>query len=136
MRYRTSLSFVFFLTTFVPVDFPTLTMQVLYFSCSLFYTLFICSLFCLIPSRYLTVFVHFYVDFTLFIALLYIVISQRFLFHTSTFFLWHAVTHCLWKEILSQQRIRHFKILQSISFAYDVGITNSYSNKNAVTHFL
>jgi len=26
--------------------------------------------------------------------------------------------HCLWKEILSQQRIRHFKILQSIYFAY------------------
>jgi len=27
---------------------------------------------------------------------------------------------CLWKEILSQQRIRHFKILQSIYFADDV----------------
>jgi len=27
---------------------------------------------------------------------------------------------CLWKEILSQQRIKHFKILQSIYFAYDV----------------
>ena len=35
--------------------------------------------------------------------------------------------HCLWKEILSQQRIRHFKILQSIYFAYDVGIISSYS---------
>jgi len=30
--------------------------------------------------------------------------------------------HLLWKEILSQQRIRCFKILQSIYFAYDVGI--------------
>jgi len=29
---------------------------------------------------------------------------------------------CLWKEILSQQRIRHFKILH---FAYDVGIISS-----------
>jgi len=37
--------------------------------------------------------------------------------------------NCLWKEILSQQRIRHFKILQSINFAYDVGIITSYSNK-------
>jgi len=37
--------------------------------------------------------------------------------------------HCLWKEILSQQRIRHFKILQSIYFAYDVGIISSYSNR-------
>jgi len=36
---------------------------------------------------------------------------------------------CLCKEILSQQRIRHFKILQSIYFAYDVGIISSYSNK-------
>ena len=35
----------------------------------------------------------------------------------------------LWKEILSQQRIRHFKILQSIYFAYDVGIISSYSNR-------
>ena len=33
--------------------------------------------------------------------------------------------HCLWKAILSQQRIRHFKILQSIYFACDVGITSS-----------
>jgi len=32
---------------------------------------------------------------------------------------------CLWKEILFQQRIRHFKILQSIYFAYDVGIISS-----------
>jgi len=30
---------------------------------------------------------------------------------------------------LSQQRIRHFKILQSIYFAYDVGIISSYSNR-------
>jgi len=36
---------------------------------------------------------------------------------------------CLWKEILSQQRIRHFKILQSIYFAYDVSIISSYSNR-------
>ena len=41
-----------------------------------------------------------------------------------------AVTkQCLWKEILSQQRIRHFKILQSVYFAYDVGMLNSYSNR-------
>jgi len=37
--------------------------------------------------------------------------------------------YCIWKEILSQQRIRHFKILQSIYFAYDVGIISSYSNR-------
>jgi len=37
--------------------------------------------------------------------------------------------HCLWKEILFQQRIRHFKILQSIYFAYDAGIISSYSNR-------
>jgi len=36
--------------------------------------------------------------------------------------------HCLWKEILSQQRIRHFKNLQSVYFAYDVGLISSYSN--------
>jgi len=36
---------------------------------------------------------------------------------------------CLWKEILSQLRTRHFKILQSIYFAYDVGIISSYSNR-------
>jgi len=41
----------------------------------------------------------------------------------------HENKHCLWKEILSQQRIRHFKILQSIYFAYDVGIISSYSNR-------
>jgi len=40
------------------------------------------------------------------------------------------IEHCLWKEILSQQRIRHFKILQSIYFAYDVGIISSYSNRD------
>ena len=40
-----------------------------------------------------------------------------------------AVKYCLWKEILSQQRIRHFKILQSIYFACDVGIISSYSNR-------
>jgi len=31
-----------------------------------------------------------------------------------------------WKEILSQQRIRHFKILH---FAYDVGIISYYSKR-------
>ena len=38
-------------------------------------------------------FVHFYVGFTLFIVLLYCIISQRFSFYTSTIFLWHAVSH-------------------------------------------
>jgi len=52
-----------------------------------FYTLFICSLFYPMLSRYITAFVHFYVGFTLFIVLLYFIISQRFSFHTSTFFL-------------------------------------------------
>jgi len=41
----------------------------------------------------------------------------------------YSLENCLWKEILSQQRIRHFKILQSIYFAYDVGIISSYSNR-------
>jgi len=36
---------------------------------------------------------------------------------------------CLWKVVLSQQRIRHLKILQSVYFAYDVGIISSYSNR-------
>ena len=36
-----------------------------------------------------------------------------------------ADTQCLWKEVLSQQRIRHIKILQSIYFAYNVGIISS-----------
>ena len=54
---------------------------------------FICSLFYSISSRYLTIFVHFYVGFTLFIVLLYFIISQRFSFYTSTIFLWHAVSH-------------------------------------------
>ena len=35
----------------------------------------------------------FYVGFTLFIVLLYFIISQRFSFDTSTTFLWHAVSH-------------------------------------------
>jgi len=35
----------------------------------------------------------------------------------------------LWKEILSQQRMKHFEILQSIYFAYDAGIISSYSNR-------
>ena len=39
------------------------------------------------------------------------------------------VEHSLWKEILSQQRIKHCKILQSTYFAYDVGIISSYSNR-------
>jgi len=79
------LGFAFlFLTAFVPVNLPTLTMQVLHFICSLFYP---------ISSRYLTIFVHFYVGFTLFIVLLYFMISQRFSFYTSTIFLWHAVRH-------------------------------------------
>ena len=41
--------------------------------------------------------------------------------------------HCLWKEILSQPRIRHFKILQSIYFTYDVGIISSYSNRKFIS---
>jgi len=73
-----------FLTTFVLVRLPTLTTQVLHFICSLFYP---------ISSRYLTIFVHFYVGFTLFIVLLYFIISQWFSFYNSTFFLWHAVSH-------------------------------------------
>ena len=79
------LEFAFlFLTAFVPVNLPTLTTQVLHFICSLFYP---------ISSRYLTIFVNFYVRFTLFIVLLYFIISQRFSFYTSTTFLWHAVSH-------------------------------------------
>jgi len=71
-------------TAFVPVYLPTLTTQVLHFFCSLFYP---------ISSRYLTILVHSYVGFTLFIVLLYFIISERFSFYTSTIFLWHAVTH-------------------------------------------
>ena len=73
-----------FLTAFVPVNLPTLTTQVLPFICSLFYP---------ISSRYLTIFVNFYVRFTLFIVLLYFITSQRFSFYTSTTFLWQAVSH-------------------------------------------
>jgi len=36
---------------------------------------------------------------------------------------------CLWKEILSQHRIRHYKTLQRIGFAYKAGIISSYSNR-------
>ena len=72
-----------FLTAFVPVNLPTLTTQVLHFIYSLFYP---------ISSRYLTIFVNFYVRFTLFIVFLYFIISQRFWFSTSTTFLWHAVS--------------------------------------------
>ena len=79
------LEFAFlFLTAFVPVNLPTLTTQVLHFICSLFYP---------ISSRYLTIFVNFYVRFTLFIVLLYFIISQRFSFYTATTFLWHAVSN-------------------------------------------
>jgi len=35
---------------------------------------------------------------------------------------WCQAKHCLWKEILSQQSNRHFKILQGIYFTYDAGI--------------
>jgi len=73
-----------FLTAFVPVNLPTLTTQVLHFICSLFYP---------ISSRYSTIFVNFYIRFTLFIVLLYFIISQRFSFYTSMIFLWHAVSH-------------------------------------------
>ena len=76
-------AFLFFLTAFVPVNLPTLTTQVLHFICSLFYP---------ISSRYLTIFVNFYVRFTLFIVLLCF-ISQRFSFYTSAIFLWHAASH-------------------------------------------
>jgi len=31
--------------------------------------------------------------------------------------------------MLSQERIKHFNIIQSIYFAYDVGIISSYSNR-------
>ena len=79
-----ALSLPSFLTAFVPVNLPTLTTQVLHFIFSLFYP---------ISSRYLTIFVNFYVRFTLFIVLLYFIISQRFSFYTSTTFLWHAVSH-------------------------------------------
>jgi len=39
------------------------------------------------------------------------------------------IEHSVWKEILSQQRIKHSKILQSVYFAYDVGIISPYSNR-------
>jgi len=63
---------------------PTLTTQVLHFICSLFYPY---------QSSWLTIFVNFYVRFTLFIVLLYFIISQWFSFYTSTTFLWHAISH-------------------------------------------
>jgi len=79
------LEFAFLLlTAFVPVNLPNLTTQVLHFICSLFYP---------ISSRYLTIFVNFYVRFALFIVLLYFIISQRFSFYISMIFLWHAVSH-------------------------------------------
>ena len=58
------LEFVFLSTAFLPVNLPTLTTQVLHFICSLFYP---------ISSRYLTIFVHFYVGFILFLVLLYLI---------------------------------------------------------------
>jgi len=67
---------------FVLVNLPTLTTQVLHFICSVIYP---------ISSRHLTIFVHFYVVFTLFIVLLYFIISPWFSFYTSTICLWHAV---------------------------------------------
>jgi len=67
-----------FLTAFMAVNLPTLTMQVLHFICALFYT--VCSLFYPIPSRYSIIFVNFYFGFALFIVLLYFIISQRFSF--------------------------------------------------------
>jgi len=42
--------------------------------------------------------------------------------------LFSLIVICLWKEMLSQQRIRHVKILHNIHFAYDVGIISSCSN--------
>ena len=68
----------------MPVNLATFTTQVLHFICSLFYP---------ISSRYSTIFVNLYVRFTLFIVLLYFIISQRFSFYTSTIFLLHAVSH-------------------------------------------
>jgi len=68
----------------VPVNLPTLTTLVLHFNCSLFYP---------ISSRYLTIFVHFYVGLTLLNVLLYFIISQLFSFCTSTIFVWHDVSH-------------------------------------------
>jgi len=49
-------------------------------------------------------------------------LTQLFSFKCLTLY----IVQCLWKEVLSQQRIRHFKILQSIYFAHDVGISSSY----------
>jgi len=62
----------------VPVNLPTLTTQVLHFISSLFYP---------ISSRYLTIFVNFYV------VLRYLLCCYTSSFYTSTTFLWHAVSH-------------------------------------------
>jgi len=69
------LEFVFLLTVFVPVIASTMTTHISHFIYSLFSTLFICSKFYPLPSRYITVFVHFYVGFTPFIVLLYFIIA-------------------------------------------------------------
>ena len=37
--------------------------------------------------------------------------------------------YCLWKEILSQHRIRHKDLTEYIYFTYRVGIITSYSNR-------
>ena len=66
----------------MPVNLPTLTTQVLHFICSLFYP---------ISSRYFTIFVHFYVGFTLFI---YCVVILHHLgickLHVASFAAWGA----------------------------------------------
>ena len=46
-----------------------------------------------------------------------------------------SLIDCLWKKILSQPRIKRFKILQSIYFAHDVGITSSYSKQKSTIPF-
>jgi len=84
IRYRTSLSLPSFFNRLCACKLANFTTQVLHFICSLFYP---------ISSRYLTIFVNFYVRFTLFIVLLYFIISQRFSFYISMIFLWHAVSH-------------------------------------------
>jgi len=74
----------FFWPPFVPVNLPALTTLVLHF-----YP---------ISSRYLTIFVHFYEVLRYFLCC-YTSSSPsgfhftRFSFYTSTFFLWHAVSH-------------------------------------------
>jgi len=74
IRYRSSLSFVFLLTAFVPADLLTPTMLV--------------QQYLIATSRYLLGHICaflLYVGFTLFVVLLYIVISVHFPSYTSTF---------------------------------------------------